>query len=194
MSNLIHTIAVVTQVLSALGVILLVLLQHGKGADMGAAFGSGASGSLFGATGSANFLSRLTGGLAALFFISTLGLAFLTNDRPRAGTSLMEGAVPQVPAGPGSEIPGTRLPAAPPKDVPSVGGASPAAPASGAVPPAPASGAVPPAPAAPGSAVPGVPSAGESANPGGGSGSSMAVPSESGNSSASGAGAGQNPK
>ena len=123
MSNLIHTIAVVVQVLSALGVILLVLIQHGKGADMGAAFGSGASGSLFGATGSANFLSRLTAVLAATFFISTLGLAFLANDRPRAPGSLMEGAVPTAPASPASSIPaGTPMPPAAPKDVPTVGG------------------------------------------------------------------------
>ena len=73
LTNLLMTI----QVLSAIGVITLVLLQHGKGADMGAAFGSGASGSLFGATGSANFLSRTTGFLAAVFFACTLGLALL---------------------------------------------------------------------------------------------------------------------
>ena len=74
-SQLFNTIALTLQVLSALAVILLVLLQHGKGADMGAAFGSGASGSLFGATGSANFLSRSTAVLASLFFASTLALA-----------------------------------------------------------------------------------------------------------------------
>jgi preprotein translocase subunit SecG len=71
------TLIIVVQLLSALGVIGLVLLQHGKGADMGAAFGSGASGSLFGATGSANFLSRTTAVLAAIFFISTLTLTYL---------------------------------------------------------------------------------------------------------------------
>ena len=59
----------------------LVLVQHGKGADMGAAFGSGASGSLFGATGSANFLSRSTAVCAAVFFACTLALAFMANDR-----------------------------------------------------------------------------------------------------------------
>ena len=75
-SQLFNTIALTLQVLSALAVILLVLLQHGKGADMGAAFGSGASGSLFGATGSANFLSRLTAAMAAVFFVSTLALAW----------------------------------------------------------------------------------------------------------------------
>ena len=116
MHNWFHTIAVVVQVLSALGVILLVLLQHGKGADMGAAFGSGASGSLFGATGSANFLSRSTGVLAGLFLASTLALAFLSNDRPRARESLMQGTVPASPA---ADIPATRPPQGP-SDVPSV--------------------------------------------------------------------------
>src|SRR4029453_10017721 len=68
---------IVLQVLSALAVIILVLLQHGKGADMGAAFGGGASGSLFGATGSANFLSRSTAVVASGFFVATLGLAYV---------------------------------------------------------------------------------------------------------------------
>ena len=77
MGNLFHTIALVLLIVSALGVVLLVLLQHGKGADMGAAFGSGSSGSLFGASGSANFLSRMTGICATVFFASTLALAFL---------------------------------------------------------------------------------------------------------------------
>jgi preprotein translocase subunit SecG len=70
------TLLIVIQVLCAIAIIILVLLQHGKGADMGAAFGSGASGSLFGATGSANFLSRSTGILATVFFLATLGLAY----------------------------------------------------------------------------------------------------------------------
>ncbi len=89
------TLLVVAQVLSALGVIGLVLLQHGKGADVGAAFGSGASGSLFGATGSANFLSRTTAVLATLFFICTLSLTMLGNYRPTASLGVM-GAAPQV--------------------------------------------------------------------------------------------------
>ncbi len=69
------------QLLAALTMIGLVLIQHGKGADMGASFGSGASGSLFGASGSANFLSRSTAACAAVFFVCTLALAFLGNDR-----------------------------------------------------------------------------------------------------------------
>ena len=68
------TLLIVVQVIAAIAVIVLVLLQHGKGADMGAAFGGGASGSLFGATGSANFLSRSTGVVATVFFLATLGL------------------------------------------------------------------------------------------------------------------------
>ncbi len=70
------TLLIVVQVVSAISIIVLVLLQHGKGADMGAAFGGGASGSLFGATGSANFLSRSTAAVATVFFIATLGLAY----------------------------------------------------------------------------------------------------------------------
>ena len=69
------SIILLVHILSALGIIGLVLVQHGKGADMGAAFGSGASGSLFGATGSANFLSRTTAILAAVFFLTSLSLA-----------------------------------------------------------------------------------------------------------------------
>jgi len=99
------TILVVVQVLSALGVIVLVLLQHGKGADMGAAFGSGSSGSLFGATGAANFLSRTTAAMATVFLVSTLGLAFVTNKSPTAAKSIME-----QPAGT-SSIPASTAPA-----------------------------------------------------------------------------------
>jgi preprotein translocase subunit SecG len=79
--NTLFNLIVVVQVLSALVIIGLVLLQHGKGADMGAAFGSGASGSLFGATGSSNFLSKSTAVAAAIFFASTLGLAYFGNTR-----------------------------------------------------------------------------------------------------------------
>jgi preprotein translocase subunit SecG len=72
-------------VLIAVGIIGLVLLQHGKGADMGSGFGGGASSSLFGATGSANFLSRATAVLATLFFLTSLGLAYLATNKPRGG-------------------------------------------------------------------------------------------------------------
>ncbi len=111
--NFLHTLVVVLQVVSAIGVIVLVLLQHGKGADMGAAFGSGASGSLFGATGSANFLSRLTAGMATVFFVCTLGLVFITNKaQVAAPSSVME--QPAAPAGDAS-IPQVPAPAAQPE-------------------------------------------------------------------------------
>ena len=76
------TVLIVLHVLVALAIIGLVLLQHGKGADMGSGFGGGASGSLFGATGSANFLSRTTGVLAAVFFILSLALAYTATRKP----------------------------------------------------------------------------------------------------------------
>jgi preprotein translocase subunit SecG len=76
MAAYLTTLLIVAQVLCAVAIVVLVLLQHGKGADMGAAFGGGASGSLFGATGSANFLSRTTAAMATLFFLATLGLAY----------------------------------------------------------------------------------------------------------------------
>jgi preprotein translocase subunit SecG len=110
------TLLTVVQVLSALGIIILVLMQHGKGADMGAAFGSGASGSLFGATGSANFLSRFTAGLAVVFFAATLGLAFTGHQGSQSGRSVMEGARPPA----GNEIPDAR-PAASPEKAPPPG-------------------------------------------------------------------------
>ena len=95
------TLIIVAHVLVALAIIGLVLLQHGKGADMGSGFGGGASSSLFGATGSANFLSRATAVLATVFFLSSLGLAYLAAERPRAGgTTVMDGAKPQAPAAP----------------------------------------------------------------------------------------------
>jgi preprotein translocase subunit SecG len=84
--NVLWNLVVVAQILAALVMIGLVLIQHGKGADMGASFGSGASGSLFGATGSANFLSRSTAVCAAVFFVCTLSLAYFSNDRARPAT------------------------------------------------------------------------------------------------------------
>jgi preprotein translocase subunit SecG len=90
-------------VIAALGIIGLVLLQHGKGADVGAAFGGGASGSLFGASGSANFLSRATAMLAVVFFLTSLGLAYLATHRPQTAPSVVDtvqerNEVPAVPA------------------------------------------------------------------------------------------------
>ena len=80
-----HNFLFILQVLSAMAMIGLVLIQHGKGADMGASFGSGASGSLFGATGSANFLSRFTAICATVFFATTLGMSVLSTGRGTVG-------------------------------------------------------------------------------------------------------------
>jgi preprotein translocase subunit SecG len=115
--NVFLTVILAVQMLAALGMIGLILIQHGKGADMGAAFGSGSSGSLFGASGSANFLSRTTAVLAGLFFICTLALAYFGNLRPVESGSVLERAVTApVPApaasGAAGQIPGT-APAAP---------------------------------------------------------------------------------
>lgn len=88
----------VLHLLVAASVVALVLLQHGKGADMGAAFGSGSSGSLFGASGSANFLSRTTALLATVFFITSLGLAYFSGTRHKVEQPLNVPAVPAVPA------------------------------------------------------------------------------------------------
>jgi preprotein translocase subunit SecG len=110
--NVILTIVLAVQMLSALAMIGLILMQHGKGADAGAAFGGGGGGSasLFGASGSANFLSRSTAVLATLFLASTLALAYFGNLRqaPSSGGSVLENA----PVSAGQEIPGA-APAAP---------------------------------------------------------------------------------
>ena len=114
------TIVIVLHVIIALGIIGLVLLQHGKGADMGSGFGGGASGSLFGATGSANFLSRSTAVLATLFFLLSLALAFVaTKGGPvETGGGVMDAvrSQPQKPQPKAEENP--KPPAAPGKDVP----------------------------------------------------------------------------
>lgn len=111
------TFIVVVQVVSALAIIGLVLIQHGKGADMGAAFGSGASGSLFGATGSSNFLSKSTGIAAAIFFGATLALAFVGNKRAGTADGVMENlpasTVPTVPAAPSAPAAAGGVPAVP---------------------------------------------------------------------------------
>lgn len=96
--SIVLTIILTVQMLSALGMIGLILVQHGKGADMGAAFGSGGSGSLFGASGSANFLSRTTAVLATVFFICTLALAYFGNLRTPSSGSVLEGAAVVLPA------------------------------------------------------------------------------------------------
>lgn len=101
------TLILTVHVLAALSLIFLVLLQHGKGADMGAAFGGGSSGSLFGATGSANFLSRTTAALAAVFFLTSLGLAYVATHKPKTGGSVMQGvtAPPATVTKPADDVP-----------------------------------------------------------------------------------------
>ena len=132
--NIFLTILLAVQMIAALVMIGLILIQHGKGADMGAAFGSGGSGSLFGASGSANFMSRATGVLATVFFACTLLLAYFGNLRPTESGSVLERAavtapVPAPAASGAAQIPGTSTPAAPaPVAVP-----APAVGASGAV-------------------------------------------------------------
>jgi preprotein translocase subunit SecG len=105
------TLILAVQLLSALVMIGLVLIQHGKGADMGASFGGGASGSLFGATGSANFLSRSTAACATVFFLCTLALAYGASSGSRStvrdGGSVLDRAAPAASAPAGSStIPG----------------------------------------------------------------------------------------
>jgi preprotein translocase subunit SecG len=108
--SIVLKLVLITQMLSAIAMIGLILVQHGKGADMGAAFGSGGSGSLFGASGSANFMSRATSGLAAVFFVCTMALSYFGNVRPTSSGSVLDGAtvvapVPAAPASPAAQIP-----------------------------------------------------------------------------------------
>ncbi len=127
----------VVQVLSALAMIGLILVQHGKGADMGAAFGSGASGSLFGASGSANFLSRTTAVLATIFFVATLVLAYFGNLRNTGGSgSVLSGMVaPAAVTAPASAPASDAAPATGPSAlIPGQQPAAAVAPASVAVP------------------------------------------------------------
>ena len=135
-------VVLAVQMLSALVMIGLVLIQHGKGADMGASFGSGSSGSLFGATGSANFLSRSTAIAAAVFFCCTLALVYFSNGpraTPAGGDSVLDRAagpaasapvqIPAAPQAPGSAVPAPVVPEA--ASAPA-SAASPATPASAA--------------------------------------------------------------
>ena len=110
-----YSLVLAINVLSGLGVIGLVLMQHGKGADMGAAFGSGSSGSLFGSTGSSNFLSKSTGALAAVFFVTCLGLNYLAGAQPH-GNSVVD----SIKLEQKSEVPVAPAPVADPRtgDIP----------------------------------------------------------------------------
>ena len=129
MSSWLLNVVVMVQILTALVMIGLVLVQHGKGADMGASFGSGASGSLFGATGSANFLSRSTAVCAGIFFVCTLALAYIAHepDRTPARGSVLDRPMPAAPAASGAaQIPsgGVSADAAGMSSVPASGAAA----------------------------------------------------------------------
>lgn len=126
--DLLWNIIMFVHVLAAIGTIGLVLVQHGKGADMGAAFGSGSSGSLFGATGSANFLSRTTAILATIFFVTSLAMAYLATNKPRTGSGGVMDGVTSKPVAPPA-APTVPSPAAIPGQDPAKAAAQPAAPA-----------------------------------------------------------------
>lgn len=135
--NLLMNLVVALQIIAALVMIGLVLIQHGKGADMGASFGSGASGSLFGATGSANFLSRSTAVCAAIFFVCTLSLAYFSNDRSGAPTgSVLDRPAMTTPAASAAASGAALIPGA-------SGAAAASAPTSAAALPASGAGAIP---------------------------------------------------
>ena len=114
MDGMLFPVLLSVHILIGLTIIGLVLIQHGKGADMGAAFGSGASGSLFGASGSANFLSRTTAWFAAVFFLTSLGLSYIASNRPAAAGSILDTVkttpAPAAPAKPETPAPVTTTP------------------------------------------------------------------------------------
>lgn len=130
--NWLSPLLLAVQVITSLSIIVLVLLQQGKGSEMGSAFGSGSAGSLFGASGAANFLSRLTKWAAILFFLSTIGLAYTAH---RTGDSILDGGLMQDYQAPAAPSSGSAVPVvpgdAPASDVPQVPGAAsvPSAPA-----------------------------------------------------------------
>ena len=101
--ELLKTLIWIINLISAVSIVTLVLMQHGKGADMGAAFGGGSSGSLFGASGSANFLSRTTAILAVVFFSTSISLVYLSGGgKSELGVmagKVVQPAVPQIPSG-----------------------------------------------------------------------------------------------
>ena len=125
MSNMGVTIILAVQILSALVMTGLILVQHGKGADMGASFGTGSAGSLFGSAGSSNFLSKATGGFATVFFVCTLGLAYLGGSfQPKASGGVMESLSAPASKPSANQIPGGAAPAAPTASKPSVAASS----------------------------------------------------------------------
>lgn len=122
MGGTIFNLVLLAHVIAGLGVVGLVLMQHGKGADMGAAFGGGASGSLFGASGSANFLSRATAMLATVFFITSLSLAYMASQAPKAPASVMESAPAPALAKPVPDAVPASVPAPAPETAPAENG------------------------------------------------------------------------
>ena len=122
-----QTLVLMIHVLCAVGIVVLVLLQHGKGADMGAAFGSGSAGSLFGSAGAANFLSRTTAVLAAVFFATSLGLTYFSAaphksggvtqsiEAPAAPKADAKPATPAAPSAPAPAVPADSKPGEIPK-------------------------------------------------------------------------------
>ena len=120
-----HTVVLVLHILAAVAVVTLVLVQHGKGADMGAAFGSGSAGSLFGSAGAANFLSRTTAALAAVFFATSMGLTYFSavpmksggvtesirGDSPKGGEAAKPEGKDVNPAAPATSAPAPSAPA-----------------------------------------------------------------------------------
>lgn len=114
-----QTILVIFHLFLALGLVGLVLMQHGKGADAGAAFGAGASGTVFGATGAANFLSRATAALATLFFITSMALAWFAMQVTEQKGLMDSVSIPMEEAAPEVQIPVTpQAPIAQPSEVP----------------------------------------------------------------------------
>jgi preprotein translocase subunit SecG len=112
-----QTILVVVHLFLAIGVITLILLQHGKGADAGAAFGSGASATVFGAKGSASFLSRTTAILSTLFFVTSMALAYYASQAGHK-EGLMDKLVPVVNEIPAAPVEDAEVPAVPPVELP----------------------------------------------------------------------------
>ena len=123
---MLQTFILIFHVLAAGAIVVFVLLQQGKGADMGAAFGSGSAGSLFGSSGSANFMSRMTAVMATLFFITSLVLTYIAASSG-ASRGLMD-RVPAAPASPASQVPGVPASGSPAVPVPSIPAAVPGAP------------------------------------------------------------------
>ncbi len=119
-----QTLVLVLHILAAAAIVVLVLLQHGKGADMGAAFGSGSAGSLFGSAGAANFLSRTTAILAAVFFLTSLGLTYFSAPSKSGGVT-QQLSMPAAPAvNPATSKPAAPAPSAPAPASPAGGGKS----------------------------------------------------------------------